>query len=540
MPRSALPSRLPAHLPGRRRPTLTPRGLALRLAVPAAGVLLLTGCFSGSADGTDGAVGPAGSTAAGDARIRIAHLQPPRSGFSTITDDAFKMARWSNIEPLVVLDANGDAQPLLATAWSPVDDTTWRFTIRSGVQFHDGQPLTPAAVVGSLSAAAAASPPPRILDGVGLSAEVDPSAPDEAVLVRTTAADPLLPQRLSSPQLAIMSPAAYSTDASGTTVVDPVRHATGPFVLTAVNGTSSASLDRFDGYWGPKAAAAGIDAAFVPDGTARAAALRTGTADVVEAVPAGQASLLDPALLHEVQMPRTNTLYLNTANGVFADPAARAAARAAVDPQTIVDVVYEGRADVAKGLLGPALPWSADRPQRTQAPAPAGGGDGRVITLGTFTDRAELPEVAVQLQAQLEAAGFVVEQDVREYAQIEADALSGKFDAFILSRATVLDSGDPVAYLASDFTCAGSFNISQFCDPAVDAAIAAASATPAGPERRAAVLAAEKLILEADAAVPMLHERVLQGEQPGVADAARDPRERALVTPSTTVGAATS
>nr|WP_222710407.1 ABC transporter substrate-binding protein [Quadrisphaera setariae] len=541
MPRSPLPSRAPSELPGHRRPLRAPRRLALRLAVPAAGVLLLTGCFAGSAGSSDDGAGAAGSTAApGDARIRIAHLQPPRSGFSTITDDAFKMARWSNVETLVTLDEDGDAQPLLATAWQQVDDTTWRFTVRQGVQFHDGQALTAAAVVGSLTAAASASPPPRILDGVGLTAEVDPAAPDEAVLVRTTGADPLLPQRLSSPQLAIMSPAAYSTDGSGTTVVDPVRHATGPFVLTAVNGTSSATLDRFDGYWGQKAAAAGIDAAFVPDGTARAAALRTGTADLVEAVPAGQASLLDPALLHEVKMPRTNTLYLNTSRGAFADPAVRAAARAAIDPQKIVDTVYEGRADAAQGLLGPALPWTADRPQRTPVAAPAGAATGRTITIGTFTDRAELPEVAVQLQAQLEAAGFTVRQDVREYAQIEADALAGTFDAFILSRATVLDSGDPVAYLASDFSCEGSFNISQFCDPGVDAAIAEASATPAGPERRAAVLAAEKLILDADAAVPMLHERVLQGEQPGVADAARDPRERALVTTRTTVGATAS
>lgn len=529
MSRSALP---PAR--GRRR-------LALRLAVPAAGLLLLTGCFSGPTGSTDDAAGGSGASAGtGDARIRVAHLQPPRAGFSTLTDDAFKMGRWSTIETLVTLDEDGDAQPLLATAWSQVDDTTWRFAVRQGVQFHDGQALTPMAVVGSLSAAAAASPPPRILDGVGLSAEVDPSAPDEAVLVRTTAADPLLPQRLSSPQLAVMSPAAYATDGSGATVVDPVRHATGPFVLTAVNGTSSASLDRFDGYWGQRAAASGIDASFVPDGTARAAALRTGTADVVEAVPAGQASLLDPALLHEVKMPRTNTLYLNTASGPFADPAVRAAAREAVDPPKIVDTVYEGRADVAQGLLGPALPWTADRPQRTRAVAPAGVAAGKSITIGTFTDRAELPEVAVQLQAQLEAAGFTVTQDVREYAQIEADALAGTFDAFVLSRATVLDSGDPVAYLASDFSCAGSFNLSQFCDPAVDAAIAAASSTPAGPERRAAVLAAEALILEADAAVPMLHERVLQGEQAGVRDAARDPRERSLVTTSTTVGAAAS
>jgi peptide/nickel transport system substrate-binding protein len=201
-----------------------------------------------------------------------------------------------------------------------------------------------------------------------------------------------------------------------------------------------------------------------------------------------------------------------------------------------VDRVYEGRADQAAGLLGPALPWAAgERNSDGYAAALAGrvaatAVKGTPIRLGTFTDRAELPEVAVQLEQQLEAAGFIVEQDVREYQHIEADALAGSFDAFILSRATVLDSGDPVAYLYSDFSCAGSFNISQFCDPAVDAALAKAAGIPAGPERRAAIAAAESLILASDAAIPLLHERVLQGESLRVQGVERDPRERALIT----------
>lgn len=240
-------------------------------------------------------------------------------------------------------------------------------------------------------------------------------------------------------------------------------------------------------------------------------------------------------------MPRTNTLYLNTSSGPFADPAFRAAAREAIDAGTIVDRVYEGRADQAAGLLGPALPWAAgERNSEVYAAALAGrvaatAVKGTAIRLGTFTDRAELPEVAVQLEQQLEAAGFVVEQDVREYQHIEADALAGSFDAFILSRATVLDSGDPVAYLYSDFSCAGSFNISQFCDPAVDAALAKAAGIPAGPERRAAIAAAESLILARDAAIPLLHERVLQGESIRVQGVERDPRERALITGRTGV-----
>ncbi|WP_423919308.1 ABC transporter substrate-binding protein [Frigoribacterium sp. 2-23] len=495
------------------------RRLAAGLALAVGGALVLTGCFSSS-----GSTDAAGS----DGRIRLAMLQPPRSGLNPLSDDAFKLSRWSTAETLVVLDADGDAQPALATAWRQTDPTTWTLDVRQGVTFHDGTPLTAEAAAASLMAAAGASPKPRILDGVDLTAV----AQGDQVVVTTAVADPLVPQRLSSPQLAVLAPSAYGADG----VVDPVGTGTGPFELVAVDGTSGATLDRYTGYWGEEARASGIDVRFVPDGTARAAALRTGEADVVEAIPVGQAGQIDPDLVHEVPMPRTNTLYLNTASGPFADPGVRAAAAAALDRAALVETVYEGRADVAEGLLGPALPWAAGQ-RDTEAYERVVAGraepsrvDGVPVTLGTFTDRAELPEVAVLVEQQLEAAGFVVTQDVREYQYIEADALDGAFDAFILSRATVLDSGDPAAYLYSDFACDGSFNLSQFCSPVVDAALQAAAAATPGDERRTAVAAAEASILAADAAVPMLHERVIQGEARGVSGVERDPRERALIT----------
>ena len=143
--------------------------------------------------------------------------------------------------------------------------------------------------------------------------------------------------------------------------------------------------------------------------------------------------------------------------------------------------------------------------------------------------------MVVLIAQQLEAVGFTVKQDVREYAQIEADALAGVFDCFLLSRATVLDSGDPVAYMVSDFSSTGSFSLSLLADDAVDAALAKAAGIEAGEERQDAIMAAEELILATGAAVPLLHERVLQGEAAGLAGAERDPRERALITSATVV-----
>ncbi|MFF9473450.1 ABC transporter substrate-binding protein [Streptomyces roseolus] len=500
------------------KPRRTRRGVTALLSAVTA-TALLGGCFAG---GGGRAGGGSGSD---DGRIRVAMMQPPRSGLSPLSDDAFKLSRWSTAETLVRLNPDGDALPSLATEWRQ-QGRTWTFTLREGVTFHDGSPLTSADVVRSLSAAATASPKPRILDGVDLTVRADGP---RAVTVTTSRADPLVPQRLSSPQLSILSAKAYRGRS-----VNPVGAGTGPFVLVRADGTSSATLDRYDRYWGGRAKASGIDVRYVPDGTARAAALRSGEADIVEAVPVSQAGLLDPDLVTEVPMPRTNTLYLNTERGAFRDPALRAAAREAVDARSLVAGVYEGRADLAPGLLGPALPWAA----KLRGPArrtTAGDPKGARITIGTFTDRAELPEVAQLLQQQLREAGFEVELDVREYAHIEADALAGKFDAFVLSRATVLDSGDPAAYLYSDFAGDGSFNISQLSDPAVDSALSAAAATGTGEARRKAIVAAEAAVLATDAAVPLLHERVIQGDAENVVGAAHDPRERELVTLDTHV-----
>jgi peptide/nickel transport system substrate-binding protein len=48
---------------------------------------------------------------------------------------------------LVYLDAELNPQPALAESWQNPDPTTWVFTLRQGVTFHDGEALTAEDVV---------------------------------------------------------------------------------------------------------------------------------------------------------------------------------------------------------------------------------------------------------------------------------------------------------------------------------------------------------------------------------------------------------
>src|SRR3977135_226186 len=59
-------------------------------------------------------------------------------------------------EGLTRYDRNYNVEPALATSWQEISPTHWRFSLRKGVQFHDGSPFT-AAPVGVSSRGA---PPP--------------------------------------------------------------------------------------------------------------------------------------------------------------------------------------------------------------------------------------------------------------------------------------------------------------------------------------------------------------------------------------------
>ncbi|MFI2545225.1 ABC transporter substrate-binding protein [Streptomyces rochei] len=488
-----------------------------RLLAPLMLAPLIAGCFA-SGGGDDSGDGGGGD----GARLRVAFAFPPAENLSPYGADATLLSRLGVTEGLTALDANGSAAPALAESWRRDGDKVWEFTLRDAT-FQDGGDVTPAAVADSLTRATDAKPAPAALAGVTLSAKAQG---ERVVRITTAEPDPVLPLRLSSPSLAILSAKAYE---KGNGRVDPVGHATGPFELTEVNGATSATLDRFDDYWGGRAQASGIDARFIADGTARANALRTGELDIAEAVPVAQAATLDEKTRRDTATTRTTSLLLNASSGTFEDAGLRAAARGAIDTSVFAEDVYEGYADPSAGIYGPAVTWAEGKRTAPVGRAEAEKPGGATVNLATYDNRPELPEVAQVVKQQLEKAGFKVKLTVREYSRLEGDALAGKFDAFVLARNTLLDTGDPVAVLAGDYTCDGGFNIAQLCDRDVDRAVAEAVGTADTAKRQDAAMAAEARILGTDAVVPLVHQRIITGVADSVQGVILDPYERTLV-----------
>ena len=213
-----------------------------------------------------------------------------------------------------------------------------------------------------------------------------------------------------------------------------------------------------------------------------------------------------------IETTRTNGLYFNNGKAPFDNVNARRAVQSAVDAAAIAATIYEGSARAAVGPFAPNEPWSpagasvaAYDPERAKSLlAEAGIDAGQLnLTLLAYTERAELPDLAAVIQAQLQQIGVKVEIRTGNWGGIESDLYAGNFDLFLMSRDYLTDVADPIAFLTADYTCDGGFNMSNFRDPSVDAAVEEARGT-ADPAARNALYAKVAAQLQDEAVTAFL------------------------------------
>ena len=135
---------------------------------------------------------------------------------------------------------------VLAESWTSSEDATvWTFALREGVTFHDGAPLTAAAVRDSLQrtidlglgAAFILAPieSMEVVDDLTITFNLSYSAPLDLIMSAGFAAY-------------IMSPNSLGHDAAWFS--SPNSAGTGPYMLESHDPASNTRLVRYDGYWG--------------------------------------------------------------------------------------------------------------------------------------------------------------------------------------------------------------------------------------------------------------------------------------------------
>lgn len=434
--------------------------------------------------------------------------------------------------------------PSLAESWSDDSPRSVTFHLRSA-KFHDGKPLTAQAAATSLTHAWNATNRPKALGKANLTFD---ASDDHTLVVTSEKDDPILIQRFADPGTMILSPDAFTGDAKkeekndgkdaeakegpSDAAPDLVKHGTGPFSLDKKASSTQADLKANDDYWGGKPKLNSVTVKFMTDASARTAAFRSGEVQLATAIPTSQVSEIEKSAgeIKSTPLPRAVLLHLNTKKGVFTDPGLRAAAREAINSKAITDSVFEGKADAATDhLFNPAEEWARTPDDASKSAVPATQPSQQKIKLATWTERGELPEVASIVADQLRHAGFVVDVTTKDYDSLESSLLDGQFDAVIGSRNYLIGAADPVSYLQSDYTCDGTYNLSQLCDPEIDEQISRADATSDLNERRTLATEAGARIVADNAVVPVAYPRGYVAMK-GMKDVSVDSFERQLLT----------
>ena len=191
-------------------------------------------------------------------------------------------------EALLDIDSNLAIVTQLATAWKPLDPTTWEFELRPNVRFHDGAPFTAADVVFSIERARAETSDFRVsVDGIAAVEAID----DHTVRITTTGPDPSLWLKLA--EVAIMS-RAWAEEHGVTTPADYRRAGEETYASRHANGTGPFMVETFEprGGWVMVRNPAWWGTADFPHNIDRVVHIRKGEAENVAALLQGEIDLL--------------------------------------------------------------------------------------------------------------------------------------------------------------------------------------------------------------------------------------------------------
>lgn len=452
----------------------------------------------------------------------IDHLNPFLASFAS----SIMVGRmtWEYLTPPSAED--NTPSPALATSWRTSDDRlTWTFSIRQGIRWSDGQPMTAKDIAYTyrriMSDKAA-----QEANGTYVENFEAVTAPDEATLVvktrkpqaSMTAIDiPVVPEHIWSRITKIDDPATDSLAVVG--VGD------GPFVITEYRPGQLIRLKANPDYWRGRPKIGELQFVSYTNADAAVNALRNGEVDLVNRLTSTQFDTLrnQPGITTNKAIGRRyRELLINPGarnadrqpigdgHPALTDVLLRRAIAQAVDPRMLIDRVLGGYGQLGGGIVPAAFPlyhWDPE-PGRRYAFDPAAanaaldragysrgadgirtGKDGRPLALRLVARSSEDfgQRASDYVVSWLGAIGLAVTKQLVSDNEVDERTSNGDYDLALSSWGT---SPDP-DYILAKQTCAalpavGGSNSSTafFCDPEFDSLYARES-TELDPAKRA-------------------------------------------------------
>ncbi len=328
-------------------------------------------------------------------------------------------------------------EPDLATSWEKVDETTWRFKLREGVTFHNGNPFNADDVLYSHKRQTQeTSDMSFVLNTVKEIKKVD----DYTIEMITNGPDPIL--LLNMPNFYIVDQewmeennAFEVVRAHGSTNFANINaNGTGPFKIVEWVQDTRIVLEPFDGYWNKDGMMSNVTKAVfrpISNDATRVAALLSGEIDLMYPVPLQDVKRLeqDPNT-QAMEGPELRTIFLGfdqwrdkglDADGgknPFLDQRVRKAFYQAIDIEGIKRVVMRGAATPTGLMIAPGIngfqedmndrfPYDPEASKKLLAEA--GYADGFNVTFDCPNDRyVNDEEICTAIIPMLERVGIKV------------------------------------------------------------------------------------------------------------------------------------
>ncbi|MEW2358720.1 ABC transporter substrate-binding protein [Spirillospora sp. NPDC029432] len=401
-------------------------------------------------------------------------------------------------------DAANKVVPGLAESWDvSKDGKDYTFTLRSGLTWHDGKPLTSRDVkftIDAVKAAAADAPRSRNFESVE-----SVETPD-ATTVKVELSEPFAPL-LDALSMGLLPEHALKGKKITDAAFGQSPVGAGPFRLTTFKPGQYAELEAFGGYYEGAPKLPKIVIKYVPDDTARLIQLKNGEVDGAHVQPQQAAKAGDVGGVRLETYPTADyrALMLNFKKlPVFADKRIRQAMNFAIDRDAFVKSVLLGHGSPATGPLDEspykaagAAPFTHDAAKVDELMKAAGyaengqglwakGGKTVRFELSTFAEDSSRVAILNVAATQLKARGFDVVPNPRPRDWVRKNW--GELEAFVVGWGTPYDPDTSVygPFHSSEALANGGSNYGTYSNPDVDKALDAARRT-SDPEKRKAL-----------------------------------------------------
>src|SRR5687768_14958481 len=242
-------------------------------------------------------------------------------------------------------------RPSLATEWKLEGQQTWRFKLRPGVKFHNGDPFTSADAKWSLERTF--DPAAKTMVATVFTTIDRIEAPDAMTLViHTKKPDPLLPGRLAFYGGQIV-PKKY-VESAGNDGFNAKPVGTGPIRFVSWVKDDKAVFDANPDYWGGKIDVDRWIMRPIPETAPRVAAVLKGEVDIITQLPPDQGERVNGNASTKVQGALYAGLYVlavNSKRPPLDNPLVKQALSLAIDREAIVKELWRGRGIVPNGPI---------------------------------------------------------------------------------------------------------------------------------------------------------------------------------------------